>query len=79
VQQISIIFYPVDVHLTTNMSGMFSDTKETETDALWWWGNASKLEVSKRPDCPTDPILPYSTKVLLRFLIQYYFEELLTV
>jgi hypothetical protein len=38
---------------------MFSDTKETETDALWWRGNASKLEVSKRPGCRADPILPY--------------------
>jgi hypothetical protein len=35
----------------------YSQTRQTETDALFRRSVASKLEMSKMPYCPTDPAL----------------------
>jgi hypothetical protein len=51
-------YSPVDVHCTTNTCHSFSSHRKLASAALVWRSNPSKLKVSNKPECPTDPVLP---------------------
>ena len=75
--QLSTELSPVDVHYTADICGsFFGKSKRVKLLPCCGAGSASKLKASKRPDCLTDPILPYFNFTVV-FLSCFFFCQCL--